>query len=62
MQIFVEYMCAASSPGKLLVDVLVGGVERRGVAAAWTDRHEVEVNDASFAGGFGVLRTDADFQ
>jgi hypothetical protein len=49
MQIFVETVCAASSPGKLLVEVFGAGagVERRVV---WRRRrHEVKVNDASFA-------------
>jgi hypothetical protein len=34
MQVFVEIMCAASSPEALPVEVFGGGVERRGGVAA----------------------------
>jgi hypothetical protein len=49
MQIFVEIVCAASSPWKLLVEVFGVG---RSVEVVWRRRrHEVKVkvNDASFA-------------
>jgi hypothetical protein len=47
MQVFVEIVCSASSPWKLLVEVF--GVERSGEVVWRRRRHEVEVNDASFA-------------